>query len=178
MDKEKALRSLGIKHTEVGSLNSASLRKAFLKLALVHHPDKNNDLESKERAKVEFQELKEAYDYLVQVVVESGKARGEQERTETLYAIFTRALNGENVEAELYDLGIYRPPDMFGVDVDVAFDSRLKKKSEDWPSSSEGSILDPKEALREAFEAEGLDAEGNPLEGWARPTNVDLEDLC
>lgn len=177
MDEEKALRCLGIKHTDVGSLNSASLRKAFLKLALLRHPDKTSDSESKERAKNEFQELKEAYDYLVQVVAKSGKAKEEQKRTETLYAIFTRALNGENVEAELSDLGVYRPPEMFGVDIHVAFDSRLKK-SEDWASSSEDSIPDPKEALREAFEADGLDSEGNPLEGWARPTNVDLEDLC
>lgn len=177
MDKEKALRCLGIKHTDVASLNSTSLRKSFFKLALVHHPDKINHSESKERAKGEFQELKEAYDYLVQVVAERGKAKEEQERTETLYAIFTRALNGENVETELHDLGVYRPPDMFGVDVDVAFDNRLSK-CEDWASSSEASIPDPKEALREAFEAEGLDEEGNPLEGWARPTNVDLEDLC
>ena len=177
MDKQKALRCLGIKHTDLGSLNLASLRKAFLKLALLRHPDKINDSESKERAKNEFQELKEAHDYLVQVVAESGKAKEEQERTEALYDIFTRALNGENVEAELSDLGVYRPPEMFGVDVHVAFDSRLTK-SDNSTASSGGSIPDPEEALREAFEAEGLDAEGNPLEGWARPTNVDLEDLC
>ena len=43
------------------------IKKAYRRLAQIHHPDKFSTLgdEAKEAAKINFQRIKDAYDYLV-----------------------------------------------------------------------------------------------------------------
>ena len=174
MKEEEALEVLGIsKDDEINNLSPSLLRKRYLKAALASHPDKNpKDIDSSEK----FASLQEAYNLLLQKISADQDAKIEQAKTEEIFNLFQRALQGENVESELQKLGVYRPSAMFGVDLSVPFDRRIPPPPNNQQSVEE-EVRDIKQAFAEAFADEGLDEEGNPLEGWARPPQVDLEDL-
>ncbi|KAL4539570.1 hypothetical protein Ndes2526B_g02633 [Nannochloris sp. 'desiccata'] len=180
MHRESALRALGISDRIDLDLNPTQLRKAYLKAALACHPDKNSG--DKDAAK-RFTELQEAYNFLLEGISAGQDAAREKARTLEIFDIFLRAMRGDNVELELKSLGIYRPSDMFGVDLSVAFDRRLAQlpSPSNAPNSNtyedEEPPVDIQDAFAEAFADEGLDEEGNPLEGWARPPISDLEDM-
>jgi DnaJ domain len=179
MDRERALGALGIHDgiDDLNDLNPAQLRKAYLKAALACHPDKNKgDQDAAKR----FTELQEAYNFLFESISTGQDAAREKARTLEIFDLFLRAMHGDNVEVELKNLGVYRPSDMFGIDLSVAFDRRLPPPPSSSPSNcnvEEEPPVDIQDAFVEAFADEGLDEEGNPLEGWARPPIADLEDL-
>lgn len=167
MQEEEALRALGIPAGD--DLNPSKLRKYYLRAALATHPDKNpQDKDATQR----FAALQQAYTFLLGRVSAGEDAAQEKAHTEKLFDIFLRAMRGENVEQELKKLGVHRPPDLFGIDLSVPFSRHLPTSADE----DEGSV-DIKDAFAEAFADSGLDEEGNPLEGWARPPVVDLEDL-
>ncbi len=179
MDRESALRALGITdRNDDLHLNPTQLRKAYLKAALACHPDKNKD--DKDAAK-RFTELQDAYTFLLQGISAGQDAAREKAHTLQIFDIFLRAMRGDNVDIELRNLGVYRPSDMFGIDLSVPFDKRLpevgRKSKGDPQQQQEEPPVDIQDAFAEAFADEGLDEEGNPLEGWARPPIADLEDL-
>ena len=176
MKREEALRLLGIdaKSWE-HELSSDQIRKYYLRSCLLYHPDKNpGDTSSHEK----FTLLKEAYESLLKEISTEKAARKEAAWTAGLLDILGRALQGENVEDDLRDMGVYRPAEMFGIDLTVPFDERLPGwvYEENLEMKEEG-YKDVGEVFRDVFNDEGLDEEGNPLEGWARPTTVDLDDL-
>ena len=174
MDRERAWRILGIADRNANdlNLNPTQLRKHYLKAALACHPDKNAG--DKDAAK-RFTELQEAYNFLLQGISAGQDAAQEKARTSELLDIFLRAMRGDNVELELRNLGVYRPSDLFGIDFSVAFDRRLPPSSNQ--QQQDEPPVDIQDAFAEAFADEGLDEDGNPLEGWARPPVADLEDL-
>ncbi len=183
MNQENALQALGldVRNDDLPNLNPTQLRKAYLKAALACHPDKNK--EDKDAVK-RFTELQEAYTFLLESISAGQDATREKAQTLQILNIFLRAMRGDNVEIELKNLGVYRPSDMFGIDLSIAFDKRLPTPSSSSPSADFQNNNDQKEpgtdiqdAFAEAFAEEGLDEEGNPLEGWARPPIADLEDL-
>ena len=180
MYRESALRALGIGDRNDLDLHPTQLRKAYLKAALACHPDKNSgDKDASKR----FTELQEAYNFLLEGVSAGQDAAREKARTLEIFDIFLRAMRGDNVELELKRIGIYRPSEMFGVDLTVAFDRRLPPSSSPCTAQNmnncgvEEPPVDIQDAFAEAFADEGLDEEGNPLEGWARPPISDLEDM-
>lgn len=168
MKDAEAARLLGIAPDVLG-LTPSQLRKHYLKRALASHPDKNP---GDSHAAGNFAQLQEAYALLLRRVVAAGEASQERARSDAILDLFLRALNGEDVEAELQALGVYRPSAQFGVDLAVPFDRRRPP-----PADPAAGPVDVKDTLAEAFAAAGLDEEGNPLEGWARPPTCDLEDL-
>lgn len=179
MHRESALRALGFGDRNELDLHPTQLRKAYLKAALACHPDKNSG--DKDAAK-RFSELQEAYNFLLEGISAGQDAAREKARTSEIFDIFLRAMRGDNIELELKNMGIYRPSDMFGIDLSVAFDTRPPSSS---PSTAqnpnnfeaEEPPVDIQDAFAEAFADEGLDDEGNPIEGWARPPISDLEDM-
>ena len=167
MQEEEVLQALGISAGD--DLNPSKLRKYYLRAALASHPDKNpQDKDATRR----FAALQEAYTFLLEQITAGDQAAKEQAHTKQLFDIFLRAMRGENVENELKILGVHRPPDLFGIDLTVPFSRQLPTSPDDQEDS-----LDIKTAFAEAFADSGLDDEGNPLEGWARPPVVDLDDL-
>jgi hypothetical protein len=168
MDGAEAARLLGIA-PDVRSLTPSHLRKYYLKRALASHPDKNP---GDSHAAENFAKLQEAYATLLRGVAAVDTASQERAHSDAILDLFLRALRGEDVEKELQGLGVYRPSAQFGVDLAVPFDRRPPP-----PQDPDDGPVDVNEAINEAFAAAGLDAEGNPLEGWARPPTCDLEDL-
>jgi len=177
LHRESALRALGIGDRNELELHPTQLRKAYLKAALACHPDKNSgDKDAAER----FSELQKAYNFLLEDISAGQDAAREKARTSEIFNIFQRAMRGDNVELELKNMGIYRPSDLFGIDLSVAFDTRLPPSSAALnPNNFEAEEppVDIQDAFAEAFADEGLDEEGNPVEGWARPPISDLEDM-
>ena len=173
MQEKEALRALGFDDADHHHhLAQSDLRKHYLKAALVSHPDKNpGDAKAAER----FAVLQEAYSFLLQRITAEQDAVEEKAKTQDILDVFLRAMRGENVEMELRNCGVHRPPDLFGIDLGVPFDSR--RTQEDADAALDTEPVDINDAFAEAFAADGLDEEGNPLGGWARPPNIDLEDL-
>jgi curved DNA-binding protein CbpA len=170
MLREDALRILGVSVGEGASIDLAHLRKRYLRACLSTHPDKNKDDAA---ASQKFTELKQAYDLLVCEGRTAATAEAETARTASILELLMRALQGEDVEKELTRLGIHRPSTAFGVDLTVPFLSGSVARA----SIAREHDVDVREAFREAFEEDGMDEEGNPLQGWARPPVVDVEDL-
>ena len=170
MNREEALQVLSIERDAI--LTPAQLRKRYLRSALTTHPDKNkNDADSAER----FARLQQAYALLLGEVTDGAARAEEAAKTADLMTLLRRALRGENVEHELAQLGVHRPSTLFGVDLTVPFDRAPRAVAGSGGSGQR--CADAEDAFRNAFQDEGLDEEGNPLEGWARPPVVDLEDL-
>lgn len=169
MDDAEVARLLGI-GSDVRDLTPSQLRKHYLKRALVSHPDKNP---GDSHAAENFAKLQEAYATLLRRVAAADTACKERAHSDAILDLFLRALRGEDVENQLQSLGVYRPSAQFGIDLAVPFDRRPPPP----PDQEDTGPVDVKDALAEAFAAAGLDAEGNPLEGWARPPTCDLEDL-
>lgn len=134
------------------------IRKQYLKLALKLHPDRNPAHDAAER----FRALGDAYEAALQAVAHDEAVHVEARRTHTLLDLFRRALRGEDVRRQLDELGVYSPPAQFGVDLGVRFDSRLPQGGEE-----EGEPTDVAAAFKQAFEDEGLDEAGGPVEGFA-----------
>jgi len=173
MDRKEALRILGLESSANG-LTASQLRKHYLRRALDTHPDKHQGDRNYNR---EFTDLKEAHDVLLQEIKDGEAAAAEASHTEDLLSVLVRALKGENVELELRNLGVHRPSDMFGIDLTVPFERWPRDAAASDVPHEHGSPVRIDDAFKEAFREDGLDDEGNPLEGWARPPVVDLEDL-
>lgn len=172
MDPHEACKILGIDEGHHPVLTAEIIRRHFLKRSLETHPDKNV---RDEHAGEKFALLRQAYESLLEKVTEHAAIQEEATRTARILELLSRALEGEDVSHELRGLGIHRPSEMFGIDLTVRFDHRLPQWVKEG-GSNEGSE-DVGQVLKEAFRDEGLDDEGNPLDGWARPPTVDLEDL-
>ena len=170
MEEQEALRLLGIS-ADANQITTSQLRKHYLKAALAAHPDKNRE---DAHAAKRFATLQDAYSFLLDRISAGQAAKQEQAKTTEIFDIFQRAMRGENVEVELKNLGVHRPPELFGIDLAVPFNRRMPPLP---PDMQDEPHLDLKEEFARAFEDQGLDEEGNPLKGWARPPIADLEDL-
>ncbi|PSC75901.1 dnaJ-like protein subfamily C member 5G [Micractinium conductrix] len=148
-------------------LTAASLRRAYLRLALRTHPDKNSgDPAAAER----FKALGAAHAALLATLQAGEAAAAEASRTAALLEVLMRALRGEpaeTVEYTLRQLGEYRPPAAFGVDLTLPFDGRMP------PDAAAAEYDDPPpdlaQVFKRAFADEGLDEEGDPLGGYELP---------
>lgn len=168
MELGEALGLLQLQGEAAPPLTAESLRRQYLKLALRTHPDKNpRDAGAADR----FARLGAAYALVLETVHHDAVLLHEQRRTSALLDLLLRALQGEQVDAELRALGEYRPPASFGVDLAVAFDARVPPPPQStdehshYGSSSERPDL--RQAFREAFQEEGLTEEGDPVGGYA-----------
>lgn len=174
MDLREARRVLGLpEQEEDGSppaLTAEALRKQYLRLALRTHPDKNRDPEAAER----FKQLGTAHAALLEAVQSGAAARQEQEHAAALLALLLRALQGEDVSADLRALGEYQPPALFGIDLGVRFDSRIRPPP---PATTGESVLEPEpgpeadlqQVFHEMFQQDGLTEEGDPVGGYELP---------
>ncbi|KDD75384.1 hypothetical protein H632_c709p0 [Helicosporidium sp. ATCC 50920] len=109
------------------------LRRHYLRAALRVHPDKD----SSPGAAEQFVALKTAYESLVHEYwgtawsapdASERSSPAAADREAQLRAVLAAALAGrssEDLEKELCELGVYRPPADFGIDLDVRFDARL-----------------------------------------------------
>lgn len=172
MELERALEIF--EFALLNGVTTDALRRKYLRKAFDVHPDKQKNKDRSNSSHEEFVSLQNAYDFLLSQIETVALAAKEKEKTASILAVFERAMQGYNVENDLKDLGVYRPSDAFGVDLSIPFDGRLPV---DTASDSDSEKIEPQEALRRAFANEGLDEEGNPLDGWARPPEVNLEDL-
>ncbi|KAL4423776.1 hypothetical protein ABPG75_001077 [Micractinium tetrahymenae] len=147
-------------------LTTESLRKQYLRLALRTHPDKNpGDPGAAER----FAQLGAAHAALLAAVAQGAAAAREQQRAAALLELLLRALQGEEVSADLAALGEYRPPAEFGVDLSVPFDSRVPPADSCCCGSTHEEVTDMRQAFRELFQEEGLTEEGDPMGGYELP---------
>lgn len=174
MKVEAALQLLGLEAyaASIDNLTPEHLRKVYLKRALATHPDKRkDDPESTHK----FTSLKAAYEVALEAVQGRKATLLEQQHTSQLLETLIKALRGEDVEAELQRLGIYRPSDQFGKDLKIRFDGRLPVDE----SSQQGGDdeVDVLKELKNAFYDQGLNEDGDPLEGWARPPDMDYNDM-
>lgn len=167
MDVPRALQTLGLAGSGAAPLTAEALRRAYLRLALATHPDKNP---GDPGAAARFAELQAAHSVLLEAAHAGEALQAERERSAALLDLLMRALAGEDVEAQLQALGEYRPPAAFGVDPAVRFDARLP------PSGSDGEeeAVDVRQAFREAFTAEGLTDEGDPVGGFELPPDYEM----
>lgn len=119
IDLKTALKILGID----SCLGKEEIRKAYLKKALVVHPDKQQQPASSAEA---FTRLHNAYC----VAMEHCSDHGDE-----TYVIqddvLMRAFRGEDVDADLRRAGVFRPDPMFGIDVHVPFQSLHELKCDD-----------------------------------------------
>lgn len=149
-----------------GPLTAELLRKQYLRLALKTHPDKNpGDPLAAQR----FAQLTDAHTALLEAGAGAAAALREQERAATLLDLLLRALQGEDVATKLAELGEYRPPAVFGVDLTARFDGRV-------PPAERGSYeapVDLNQVFQEVFQQEGLTQEGDPQAGWELPLERD-----
>jgi hypothetical protein len=165
MQRAEALAVLGL-DPAAGAPSAAALRRAFLRAAVRLHPDKNpGDASANDR----FASLTAAHDALLTALADGAAAAAERARASALLDLLRRALLGEDVRAELSRLGVHRPAEGFGVDLAVPFAR--------WAPPAGAPPPDARAALAAAFAEAGLDAEGAPLGGWARPPVVDEENL-
>jgi curved DNA-binding protein CbpA len=171
MQTQEALRLLGIA-AHSPDLTAAQLRKQYLRAALATHPDKNKqDAHAGQR----FSQLKQAYDLLLAQISDAASAAREGQRTSSLLDLLRRALAGENVEDDLRVLGVHRPSASFGIDLAVPFHRGQQAAAAREEGRGQEDAL--RQAFSEAFRDSGLDEEGNPLEGWARPKVIDEDDM-
>lgn len=166
MRKEDAIALLGLPDEPV--FTASQLRKYYLKAALLTHPDKNLADES---SAARFAALQEAYNVLLQNIVTEEQRVREREHTLKIFEVLEQAFKGEDVEHALKNLGVHRPSEMFGIDLSVPFQRRKAKARE-----LNTAELNLNEAFAEAFADDGMDEEGNPLEGWARPPDTEMDD--
>lgn len=181
MDESEALKLLGIT-TTIDHLTPSILRKHYLRAALRSHPDKNpqDKIESSQR----FARIQEAYSLLVDKHTTAAVAATEKAHTRDILGVFLRAMRGENVETDLKNLRVYRPPPLFGIDLSVPFYQKnpvtaaASPRQRPPPPLPDADVdvevepIDIHQVFTEALRDEGLDVEGNPLEGWARsPTD-------
>jgi len=172
MDRQEAVQVLGLENGN--NLTQAQLRKHYLRCALITHPDKNSgDEESSQK----FARVQRAYNLLLEEISLDAALVDEKIRTEELFNLLMRAMKGEDVESELRNLGVPRPSAMFGIDLGIPFERHHPKMPARRNSDGVYEHLNMREAFREAFEDEGLDEEGSPLAGWARPPVADMDDL-
>lgn len=165
MDVQRALALLGL-GGEGGGLTPAALRRAYLATALRTHPDKRP---SDAGAAAAFAELQEAHGVALASLLARDAARAERAAADAQLDALARALGGEDVRAELEALGLHRPPPTFGVDLSVRFDARVP------PPPRPGSPPpDVRDALRHAFEDEGLTGEGDPAGGYELPPDYEI----
>lgn len=149
--------------SSLDSVNKADLRKRYLRLALNTHPDKNaGDGNAAQR----FQDLQAAYNFILKAITDAKELKQEQNNTAELLELYLKALLGGDVEQELLQRGLYRPPNDFGINLATPFDKRVIGMHD------AANECDIREALTYVFQEEGLDEEGNPLEGWARAQDV------
>jgi hypothetical protein len=135
-------------------LTAELIRKQYLKLALRLHPDRNHAADAAEA----FRALGDAYALALAAVAQGEAAQLEVQQTQALFALFLRALQGEDVREELEKLGVYRPSAEFGVDLGVRFDPRVR----DGDDYEEDRQPDVAAALKEAFRDDGLTDEVRP----------------
>ena len=186
-----AKKALGIPAEEVINTRS-TLRKYYLQAALTSHPDKNPDDST---STYRFASLQEAYSLLlahVEADVGQGLSDGDFAlcSKQEVLRLLRRAFQGENVENDLKRLGVHRPSPLFGIDLHVRFHQSSELRKNKVSSSHEAcntfvgkdesevfqniqcrdtiKNVDIKTVLIDAFHQEGLDEEGNPLEGWSR----------
>ena len=174
MEAAEAAALLGLGAGGAGPYSPAELRKAFLRAALRAHPDKNLD---DPLAASRFQRLAAAYDQLLRAGHDAAAAQQSADHHGALVELLRQALQGQDVEAALQRLGVFRPPPGFGVDPSVMFDSRLPDacgaaavaEAVEGGSSSTSGPLDLEHVFADVFRAEGMTPEGDPLEGWGPP---------
>lgn len=168
IDVPRALQTLGLAGSQAAPPTAEALRRAYLRLALATHPDKNP---GDAGAAARFAELQAAHSVLLEAAHAGEALLAERERSAALLDLMMRALGGEDVEAQLQALGEYRPPAAFGVDPAVRFDARLPS---DGGSSDGEEAVDVQQAFKEAFKAEGLTDEGDPVGGFELPPDYEM----
>lgn len=160
MDYETAAATFGL--SSASSVTPEELRKIYLRKALQLHPDRH--ITDKISNHEKFTKLQNAYAFLLEKIEVCNGLAEEKAQTEALLAIWLKALQGDNVDKELRDLGMYRPPKDFGIDLNIVFDGRIKNAI---PQEELNRSFDIDELFEESFRDDGLDNDGNPLSGWA-----------
>jgi hypothetical protein len=156
----QALTILHIEDTEISNLDHSTLRKHYLRQALATHPDKNP--QNNTSAQHQFTLLTTAYELLLQSITTTSNIQRERQHTQSLINLLLRALQGEDVQQQLHQLGHYRPPAEFGINLNIPFDRRVHNNSN---GNKTDDAYDMKKLFVDVFQEEGLDEEGNPLEG-------------
>lgn len=169
----QALTILHIEDRYISNLDHSTLRKHYLRQALATHPDKNPH--NNTAAQQQFTLLATAYELLLQSITTTSNIQKEVQHTASVTNLLLRALQGEDVQQQLHQLGHYRPPAEFGINLDIPFDKRMPATTTTTNSSrsSRKYSYDMKNLFVDVFQEEGLDEEGNPLEGWARKQETD-----
>jgi hypothetical protein len=110
MNYEKALDIFEIKNNSNTflHLNNETLRKKYLKLSLLHHPDKNNNTNT---SKEKFQEITEAYNLLLSISILDKEDEEEdfnsdfvQEQPRDFISILKLFINSLSVEQQIKDI--------------------------------------------------------------------------
>lgn len=145
----QAADALGLPMPGSGPYTPNLIRRHYLRRAVRVHPDKCRD----PGAVQEFQRLKAAHDLLLSRAVGDAHSAAEAAASADLLSTFLRAMTGElrdaSLEAELASLGVYRPPEAFGVDLAIRF------QGADGGRGPEESA-DAKAALRDVFAQQGV----------------------
>lgn len=171
MDVKQAIQILGI---DVGEdsrlLTVAKIRKHYLRAALQTHPDKK---QNSKNSSEDFIKLQEAYRILLQHSnLDDDNDQLEQNdpslNDDEINAIVKLAFQGKNIDAYIKKYNIYQPHPMFGIDLTIPFHHHQAPSTHHRTHADD----DMEQLFKEAFKNAGLDPDGNPLDGWARPPST------